>query len=113
MEIFNQLLYVKKEDVEKVVENSNTVEKTRDNIRTLAYHFVYKDGEECTNSLICHPEEQFISHMKYLNENDYFTLTMNDLNLFLDGKIQIPEKSVVITLDDVYLAPNAIKVLEE
>ena len=112
-EYLNKLVYVKKEDVEKVLETSNTVQKTRNNIRTLAYHFVYKEGEECTNSYICHSEEQFISHMKYINENDYFSLTMNDLKLFLQGKIQIPEKSIVITLDDGYLAKNAIEIMEQ
>lgn len=113
VEYDNKLLFVKKEDVEKIVENSNSNDKTRDNIRTLAYHFVYKEGEKCTNSYICHPEQQFVSHMKYLHDNSYFTLTMNDLKLFLEGKIQIPEKSIVITLDDGYLASNAIKIMDQ
>lgn len=113
VEIYDEFLYVKKEDVEKVVENSNTNVETRDDIRTFAYHFVYKPGDNCTNSYICHPEEQFISHMKYLNENDYFTLTMNDLKLFLEGKIRIPKKSTVITFDDGHLAKNAIEIMEQ
>lgn len=113
VEYLDKLVYVKKEDIEKIVENNNTSEKTRNNIRTLAYHFIYKEGDECTNSYICHPESQFISHMKYINEHNYFTLTMNDLKLFLQGKIQIPEKSIVITLDDAHLAKNAIDIMNE
>lgn len=113
VEHLNKLVYIKKEDVEKIVENLNTSEKTRNNIRTLAYHFVYKEGDNCTNSYICHPEKQFIDHMKYISENNYFSLTMNDLKLFLQGKIQIPEKSIVITLDDAHLAKNAIEIMNE
>ena len=113
VEHLDKLVYIKNEDVENIIENKNTTEKTRNNIRTLAYHFVYKEGEECTNSYICHPESQFISHMKYINENNYFSLTMIDLKLFLQGKIQIPEKSIVITLDDAYLAKNAIEIMNE
>lgn len=113
VEVFNKLLYVKKEDIKEIKENNNTTSKTRENIRTFAYHFVYKENENCDNPYICHPESQFISHMKYLKENEYFTLTMKDLKLFLEGKIQIPEKSVVITLDDGYLMENAIEILDE
>ena len=59
VEIFNRLFYVKKEDVKEIIENNNSDIKTRNDIRTLAYHFVYKDGERCDNSYICHPESQF------------------------------------------------------
>ncbi len=113
VEIFNRLFYVKKEDVKEIIENNNSDIKTRNNIRTLAYHFVYKDGERCDNSYICHPESQFRSHIKYLSDNNYFALTMKDLKLFLEGKIQIPEKSIVLTLDDGYLIENAVEILEE
>lgn len=113
VEYLGELLYVKKEDVKEFVETNNTTTKVRTNVRTLAYHFVYKEGEECTNSYICHPESQFISHMKYLSDNNYFTLTMKELELFLDNKIRIPENSIVVTLDDGYFGMNAVKILEQ
>lgn len=113
VEFDDNLLYVKKEDVNEVVISNNTIENVKNNVRTLAYHFVYKEGELCTNKYICHSIDQFTSHMKYLKDNNYFTLTMKDLELFLDNKIRIPEKSIVITLDDGYLAENAIKILND
>ena len=113
VEYNNQLLYVNKDDVEEIIEVDNTIEATRKDIRTLAYHFVFKEGDECTNDYICHPEDQFISHMKYLSENKYFTLTMKELELFLDNKIRIPQKSIAITLDDGHLAKNAIEILDK
>ncbi|MEG0826127.1 MAG: polysaccharide deacetylase family protein [Bacilli bacterium] len=112
IEYNNNLLYVLKENVESLVDINNTQEKVRDNIRTLAYHFVYKKGEKCLNKYICHSDIQFIEHMKYINSNNYFSLKMKDLALFLDSKIRIPEKSIVITLDDGYLLKNAIEILE-
>lgn len=51
--------------------------------------------------------------MKYLSENNYLTLTMNELELYLDGKIQVPKKTIVITLDDGKYATNAIKIVEK
>ena len=112
VEYNDELLYVKKSD-STLQDNNNTKEKTRTNIRTLTYHAVYKDGEECKNKSICHPYKQFNEHMKYLKDNNYLTLTMEELEMFLDKKINIPEKSIVITLDDGNLAQNAIEVLDK
>lgn len=112
VEYHNQLLAVKKEDA-ILKKSKNTDEKTRSNIRTFTYHAVYKKGETCKNKAICHPYEQFDNHMKYLSENDYLTLTMEELEMFLDKKINIPMKTVVITLDDGNLAKNAIEILEK
>ena len=107
----DELLYVKKEEVK--LKNNNRKEKTRNNIRTFTYHAVYKEGETCKNKAICHPYNQFDSHMKYLADNNYLTLTMEELEMFLDKKINIPIKTVVITLDDGNLAKNAIEILEK
>lgn len=113
VEYNDRLLYIKKSDA-KLVESSNTKEKVRDNIRTLTYHTIYNvETQKCNNTVICHPIEQFDSHMKYLSENGYFTLRMKDLELFLDGKIRIPKKSIVITLDDGAYAKNAVNILEK
>ena len=112
VEFNNRLLFVNKNDV-KVVNHNNTNEKTRNNIRVFTYHAIYKDGEACKNKEICHPYKQFDSHMGYLAKNNYLTLTMEELEMFLDRKINIPMKSTVITLDDGNLARNAIEILDK
>ena len=112
VEYNNELLYIKKED-SSLKDNKNTNEITRDNIRVLTYHAIYKEGESCKNKSICHPYKQFNEHMKYLKDNNYFTLTMKELELFLDKKINIPKNSIVITLDDGNLAKNAIEILDK
>lgn len=113
VEYNNRLLYVKKEEIKYIEKRENTTLKTKESIRPFAYHFVYKENDECTNDYICHPYSQFDEHIKYLSDNDYFSLNCNDLMLFLEGKIRIPEKSVMITLDDGHLAKNAIEILDK
>lgn len=114
VEYQNRLLYVKKEDVKEEKKAQNTKEETRDNIRTLTYHTIYNtETEKCTNTVICHPIEQFDSHMKYISEQHYFTLTMQELEMFLNQEIRIPKKSIVITLDDGKYAQNAVDIVEK
>ncbi len=115
----NQLLYLKKDEVE-VVENENTSLKSTDGIAVLTYHFVYdstnpEEEKECKNSnvTICLSDELFRDHLTYIKENGFYTATMEDLELFIDGKINLPEKTVVLTIDDGYFVSAAIKVLEE
>ena len=65
-------------------------------------------------SNICQTFDQFESHLKYFKENNYFTLKLNELELYLDGKLQIPENSVVITIDDgTILDLGALDLLEK
>ena len=112
VEFNNNLYYVK--DIKEIVEHDNTSVSTRTNIRTLTYHTVYDPNkEECTSIEICHPIKQFEEQMKYLHDNDYLTLTMEELEMFLDKKIRIPTKSIAITLDDGIFLDNSIPIIEK
>lgn len=51
--------------------------------------------------------------MKYLKENNYYTATLEELELWIDGKINLPEKTVVITIDDGWYLPHNIEILEK
>ena len=44
--------------------------------------------------------DTFRKHLKYLNDNGYKTLTMKEFVDWMYGKIEIPKKSVLITIDD-------------
>ncbi|HSN58867.1 MAG TPA: polysaccharide deacetylase family protein [Clostridiaceae bacterium] len=48
------------------------------------------------------PVEQFDSEMKYIKDQGYTTLTMKELYSYFENQVPIPEKSIVITLDDGY-----------
>ncbi len=112
VEFNNNLYYVK--DVKEVLESNNTDIETRSNIRTFTYHTVYKPGEEkCDSIEICHPISQFEEQMKYLSDNNYLTLTLEEVEMFLDKKIRIPIKTVALTLDDGIFLENSIPIVEK
>ncbi len=44
--------------------------------------------------------ENFKDQMKFLHENGFYTLDLEEFQQFMDGQIEVPEKSVLITFDD-------------
>src|SRR5699024_11580068 len=42
--------------------------------------------------------------MKYLHDNGYYVATLDELRQFIDGEIELPKKTVVITFDDGFLS---------
>lgn len=113
VEYNNRLVYIHSDSVENIYDNDNGM-TNKNRIRTLTYHFIYNpEKSECKED-ICHTLEQFESELKYLNENGYFTMKLNELEMYLDGKINIPEKSIVLTVDDgTVFDLDAIKLLEK
>ena len=109
----NRLVYIKKDSIESIYDSDNGM-TNKDKIRTLTYHFIYNPEKSLCKEDICHTLEQFEAELKYLNENDYFTMKLNELEMYLDGKINIPEKSIVLTIDDgTVFDLDAIKLLEK
>ena len=113
VEYNNRLLYINKDSIENTYDNDNGM-TNKDKIRTLNYHFIYNPETKECNEDICHTLEQFEAEIKYLSENGYFTMKLNELEMYLDGKINIPEKSIVLTIDDgTVFDLDAIKLLEK
>lgn len=114
VEFMDQLMFIKKDDVKELVKENNTTAKTTNKVKTFCYHQIYKEGEKCNSTVYtCIPYKNFESHLKYLQDNNYLTLSMSELELFLDKKIQIPKKTVVITLDDGARNYNAAELAEK
>ena len=116
---YNQrLVYVLSSDVLEVIPSNNTTFGHTDDIGVLNYHFTVsgtnENGEmdECRQS-ICITDTMFDSHMKYLSDNGYYAVSMRDLELFIEGKIQLPERSVSITIDDGWYVQRSIWILEK
>ena len=84
----------------KVIEKPKPVQK----IAVLNYHFFYKYESEfvnvCDSQSICQSIDKFREQLKYLNDNGFKTLTMKEFVDWMYGKIEIPDKSVLITIDD-------------
>ena len=68
-------------------------------VAVLNYHFFYGPGEDCSES-ICLDIAIFKQHLAYLKENGFKTLTMEEFRKWMYGEIEVPQKSVLITIDD-------------
>ena len=112
----NKLYYLKKDDC-SFYKSKNTDLKATNGVPVLVYHYTYDSSnsyekKEC-KSIICLSDKKFDSHMKFIKDNNFYTATLNDLEMFIDGKIRLPEHTVVITIDDGYYTPKSIEILEK
>ena len=114
-EYLGHLVYVNKSDIEKGIETSYSAE-IASSIAVLNYHYIVnKDAgelKECVQS-ICITDTQYEEELKYLKDNGYYTATMKDTELFLTGKVNLPKKTVVITIDDGWYVARNIALLEK
>jgi peptidoglycan/xylan/chitin deacetylase (PgdA/CDA1 family) len=67
-------------------------------VPVLCYH---RFADTCDASL-CTPTDLFDRHMNYLEKNGYSVISMADFLDFLNYRHSIPDKAVVITMDDGY-----------
>lgn len=116
VEFNNRLLYIKNDNVKEIKNNYNTSINNASGVAVLNYHSFYDENsyeerQECPTS-ICHSRAQFIQHLDYLKENNIFTLTAKEIEMYIDGKLQLP-KSVYITIDDGVKTKHAVDLLTE
>lgn len=109
----NELFLVLNQDIVRTYEKENTTLPSAKEVPVTVYHFIYLEGDNGCNESICHSEAQIREQFQYLKENQYFTLTTQELGWFLESKIQLPEHSILITIDDGARAENFIPLLEE
>lgn len=116
IEFNNHLAYINKSDVKEVVGNNNTDLNHTNAVAVLNYHFTIDknsdEGRECLQS-ICMDQTQVEEEIKYLSDNNFYATTMEDFYLFVTGKIQLPEKSVLITIDDGWYVSRMRTILEK
>lgn len=113
VEYNKRLLYLINDDIKEFVKTENNKIKNASKVTTLCYHRIYDTNEKCNDLYICKSKSNFEKEMKYLADNKFLTLTMQEMYWYLSKKIQIPQKSVLITFDDGYLFANGIEILEK
>lgn len=79
------------------------VSKTNDGkipLSVIMYHSVL-DDESRSGKYVVTPAV-LENDLKYLSENGYKTININDLVMYKEGKAELPEKCVMLTFDDGY-----------
>ena len=68
----------------------------------------YHDIEEVSKSRFAITAELFEQQLRYLKENGYTPIRLNDLDRFLRYEQPLPKKAVVITIDDGYKSAKTV-----
>lgn len=74
-----------------------------DKLTVLTYHHLEPGatGKHLVNSAIMSVEE-FTWQMEYLHKNNFYAISMEEMQGFLAGSVKLPRRSVLITFDDGY-----------
>ena len=69
-------------------------------IPVLNYHFFYQDKNDHCNEQLCLRVDRFKEQLEYLKNEGFYTLTIQEFVSWMYGEIELPEKSVLLTIDD-------------
>ena len=75
-------------------------EKASNGIPVLMYHFFYDEEGDWIRDNNWLSTEKFEEELKYLTENEFYYPSWVELEKYIDGEIELPEKSVILTMDD-------------
>ena len=81
--------------------NPTNIEDLATDIPVVNYHFFFDSslGEKCNES-ICLEANKFEEQLKWITENNYKTVTINEFADWKEGYIELPKHSVLLTIDD-------------
>jgi peptidoglycan/xylan/chitin deacetylase (PgdA/CDA1 family) len=80
--------------------NGQTIDNEASIPVLMYHHFAHKI---VNNRTTVQPDE-FKEQLKYLKDHGYTTITTSDLHSFKEGMLKLPEKPILITMDDGYLS---------
>ena len=94
--------YIKKEIVRQVeVVAKDEFKANTDGIPVMMYHYVYTESdkpEKLNSNYIS--DKKLEEQLKYLKNEGYYFPSFRELRAYADGKISLPQKSVILTFDD-------------
>ena len=86
---------------EKMINGEPIEIEITSSIPVVNYHFFYDSRlQEGCNEAICLDMSKFEQQIEYLLENDYKTLTIEEFAAWKYGEIELPKKSILLTIDD-------------
>lgn len=97
---------VNEKPVVKIVDSKESVIPTKQGtghgVAILMYHYFYDKKAKQTENINDNYMEirDFEAQMKYLHDKKFYFPTWKELADYVDGKINLPEKSVIVTCDD-------------
>ncbi|PFM63857.1 transcriptional regulator [Bacillus cereus] len=85
--------------------NKMNAASNQEKVPVLKYYYLTKDKDKNENPVLKDKAtavsvEMFEKQMKYLADNQYHTLTLEEFNQFIKNKKKLPKKSVLITFDN-------------
>ena len=83
------------------LKDRNRAGLSSDGFQTIPILTYHRFAEDC-DSPLCMPAKTFDLQMRYLKENGYHVITAEELLSFLKYRQGLPQKSVLITMDDGY-----------
>lgn len=94
-------------DVRKTAERTVKVlpadqfESNTAGVPVLMYHYIYTETDVPSPLNVNYTiDTKFEEQLKYLTENEYYYPSFAELRAYVDGKIDLPAKSVILTFDD-------------
>ena len=75
-------------------------DELKNGLPVLMYHFFYDENERTGPDNNWIEIKRFEEHVKYLSEENFYFPSWEEVENYIDGKSKLPEKSVVITVDD-------------
>lgn len=82
---------------------SNQRRRNSRSIKIFLYHrIVSHDLDVTDNTQLCVSEHNFRRQLELLDRWGFTSITFEDYRLFLEGKLDLPRKAIIITFDDGY-----------
>ncbi|WCK52713.1 polysaccharide deacetylase family protein [Aneurinibacillus sp. Ricciae_BoGa-3] len=100
------LSYVNAGDNQPIQDSTGNMNTSVPGVPVLMYHHLLENREnkKFRNNADVITPETFAKQMHYLYVNHYMTVTLPDLEKYVDKKMSLPDRSVVLTFDDGYLS---------
>lgn len=104
----SSISYTEKKGVNSSFNDKSIASSSKNTPKVLKYNdkgipvIMYHSIKDEKDNPVRVSKESFQAQMKYLKDNNYTALSLDELYEFIENNVPVPEKSVVLTFDDGY-----------